>query len=504
MPRIALNLLPSMYPDDSDTAAEGAVVSGQWARTQRKRWQMKGGYESVILEDFDGVCRGIHVWTLDTGVVAVAIGTNEKLYVYVGGEYFNITPSGLATGLVDGTGVGGYGTGTYGSGTYGSFTPGDYRPRIWTFGNFGGDLIAAPLNGTIYRWTQNTGTPAAALSGAPAEVGTIFVDPNGLIVAVGSDPEGSGTFKPLLVRHSDQEAITDWSASASDQAGEYPFYIGSRLVRGVPTGNGFNGLWTDTHFILQRYTGDPLLVYSYQLAGKGGLIAPNAVGLIGGWFYWWGADGQFYRSAGGPPEPVPCTGQRTLNENLAFVQSDKIFCFVNAAFNEVGWLYPDFRDGNECSRYAIHNIADGGWYFGSLDRTAWFDAGPLPSPIATSAGGRLYYHERGQSADGSSLTSSLKAAPVDMGDGDTVYEVQRLILDMKDQVGGVDYYFHTRQEPNDTPTENGPYTAGTSTKTVEPLLSARQIALEFRTNSAPSFWRLGVPRVEAVDTGEEY
>lgn len=502
MPINAIPQMPGIVRDESPTLAKPRWVDGDRVRFVNGLPELCGGFESVVLEAFGGLCRGLHAWQMAGGAWAIAIGTHTHLYVCTGGEIYDITPTGLAAGLADGTGGLGFGTGAFGVGAFGVGSAVDYRPRFWTFGTFGSDLIAAPLNGTIYRWTGNVAQPAAPLSGAPARVDTVFVDPVGIVVACGANEQISGTYNPLLVRNSDIEAITDWTASLADMAGEFPLRVGSRLVRGLPA-RGVNLLWTDVALVAMTFTGDPGSVYRFDVLGQGcGLIGPNAAVVTSSGAYWMGANGQFYMWTGGAPQPMACPVRRWVMDSLSYVQADKVVAFSNAAHNEVGWIYPDARDGNECSRMVLLNTLDGSWSTHTTDRTCRIDAGVLPSPVSATTAGRLYFEERGHSADGGALSWSLTGSPVEIGAGDTLLEIQEIRPDFQRLVGGADIYLDVRAYPQSAPQAHGPWTATSATETLYPLVTGRQAAIRLQGNSAPADMRLGQLLLDVIDTGD--
>lgn len=434
---------------------------------------------------------GSYTITAASAATSTATGGGTVTYTYL-----------LPVGLADGTGGLGFGTGAYGVGPYGQSSAIEYRPRFWTLDNFATDLVACPLNRTIYRWTGNTAQRAQALSGAPARVDTMFLDPRGLVVACGANEQVSGTFNPLLVRNSDIEAITDWSASLADQAGEFPVRIGSRLVRGLPA-RGTNLLWTDAALLSMTYTGDPGSIYSFDvLGGECGLIGANAAIVVNGSAYWMGSNGQFYMWTGGAPQTMACTVRRWIMDNLSYVQADKIVAFSNAAFTEIGWLYPDIRDGNECSRMVLLNLLDGSWSTHTTDRTCRVDARALPSPVSATAAGRLYFEERGHSADGGALSWSLTGSRVEIGSGDTILEVQEIRPDFQRLVGGADIYLDSYAYPQSPAVAHGPFTATSATETLYPLVTARQVSVRLQGTSAPADMRLGALLLDVVDTGD--
>lgn len=500
-----LDIAPGVFSDDSNTTSEGRYVDAREIRFVRGLPQTVRGYESAILSDLTGYARGIHVWQLTTGETRIAVGTHTNLYVLKGGAWYDITPVGLTAGRADGTGPGGYGTGSYGTGGYGSSSVSTYYPRTWCFANVGDNLLANPRGGTIYKWTGSTGTPAAQLTNAPTRVEFFFLDPAGEVVALATNETSGGAYNAMLVRHCDQTDNTNWTAASTNTAGEFPLRDGSRLVGGIPGNNGVNALWTDSNFITQTRLGDAGLVYHYDVRGAGGLIAPHAAVLApNGYWHWWGSDGQFYRSAGGPPEPIPNPNRDLLNDNLAPVQQDKIWAGLNSQYNEIVFFYPDNRDGIEVSRCARLNYTDLTWSLGRRARTCWFPAGVTTAPVAVSTTGRLYYEEVGYTADGGVLTSDLTSGYVDIGDGDTIMEIQGFRPDFSALQGTVSIYIYGKMSPQDTPVTYGPYSVNSTTTQLNFLITARQAAVKFTSSASPSYWRLGQPRWDVVDTGDRY
>jgi hypothetical protein len=405
----------------------------------------------------------------------------------------------LPSGNADGTGGAGYGSGAYGVGTWGTTSNVAYYPRTWTLDNWGEHLVACPRGGGIYEWSLNTSSPAALVAGAPATAQGVFVSAERILVAYGAH-DGTAD-DPLNVRWTDQEQITVWTPSASNLAGDFRLSGGSRIVRGLAS-RGQNLLWTDVGLHSMRFNGDPQLVYSFALLGQGcGLIGPNAVVEFNGAAYWLSNNGQFYAYTGGVPERIPCTLRRDVMENLALVQADKVYAFTNAAFSEIWWLYPDSRDGNECSRYVAVSLSDGSWTCGTFDRTAWMDAGVLQYPVAVGGDGAIYYQERLHSANGGVLAAFLETAPLDIADGDQLMHVAAIVPDFEDLEGAVALTLTSQLYPNGAETTHAAQTVTASTTKLDARVTARQVALRLDSSAAPSFWRLGALRLDLRQTG---
>jgi hypothetical protein len=252
-----------------------------------------------------------------------------------------------------------------------------------------------------------------------------------------------------------------------------------------------------------RFVPDPSVVYRFDHVGSGcGLLGPNAVTVADGQVYWLSNSGAFYSYAGGVPQPLQCTLRRDVFDNLAKVQGDKVYAFSVAAYNEVWWLYPDGRDGNECSRYVAFNYLDRTWTAGTFDRTAWLDSGILRFPLATDSNGNLYHQEKGFSADGAALTWSVSGGYTDFGNSGELKDILGLIPDFEDLQGGVEIAVQTKIYSNDSPKVDGPYGVTTSTRKVDLRSQGREISLNFSGSSAPAFMRMGQLRADVRPTGK--
>lgn len=488
--------------DESPTAAEGGWVDADKIRFRGGRPEVIGGWESLTLSKLSGVCRSIHAWADLAGAPLYAFGTHSHLMALSGGALVDITPAAVTPGLVDGIGGAGYGTGAYGAGVYGVNNSAaiEFWPRTWSLDHWGETLVAAPRNGGVYQWALDIAQKATAVANAPARVGSIFVTPERILVAVGSNNVG-GTWEPMLVRWCDQEQLTVWNPTAANQAGDFVLAKGSRAVAGMVCGK-VNLVWTDVGVYQMRYLGDPVLVYGFDYLGDGGAIGPNACAVMNGTAFWLSPSGQFYVwSGGGAPQMVPCPVRRSIIDNLAWVQADKIVISTIAASGEYIVIYPDRRDGNECSRYALWNPADNTWSVGTLDRTAWVDAGPQTWPVAVSSGGSVFYHEKGHSADGGPLAWRLESAPVDLADGDKLMSVLRVTPDFEEASGGIDVQLLTRDWPQADPVTRAIGTVSGRTGKLDCRVTARQIALRLSGASAPAYWRYGAVRFDTRETG---
>ena len=122
--------------------------------------------------------------------------------------------------------------------------------------------------------------------------------------------------------------------------------------------------------------------------------------------------------------------------------------------------------------------------------------------MATSVDGRIYYQEKGESADGNPITAYIESAPLDLGDGDRLMRLLRVVPDFEDLTGGLSITLRTRRFPQAPPVDHGPYAVAGTTEKIDLRLTARQMAVRIDSTSAPSFWRLGAVRVDQRESGQ--
>lgn len=374
------------------------------------------------------------------------------------------------------------------------FAPFDTAQTLYFQGTF---------NGAIDKVSVKVLTDATIIPEAPTMCGSVFVTAERNLVACGTINEDTSVFDPMHVRWTDRENNRDWEASPSNLAGGYTLSHGSRIVRGLP-GNRENLIFTNTSVYTMRASPDPAVVYSFDLLGEGcGLIGPNAVVSVNGTFYWIAPTGEFYRYAGGAIEPLPNGVERDFWDNLANVQGVKIFGHHLAMYNQATFIYPDERDGVECSRSIDLNYTNGTWVTDYTTRTAYADAGVFPFPIAADADGSIYYQEKDFSNDGAARQTSLTSSYFMLGDGETFVRVMGFRPDFDDLQGGVSFTFYSRDYPNGPERTYGPFSVTNATKRISTRINGRQIKFKITTDDAPSFYRLGKITFDVQQSGQK-
>ena len=431
--------------------------------------------------------------------------------------------TGLDTAIVgNGWGAGTWSRGAWGSGS--SITAGNLELRIWSHDNFGEDLLLNPRDGGIYYWDKTNGTSTRAvnitsLSGstnAPQVAKQVMVsDRDRHVIAFGCDPElGGGVQDPLLIRFSDQESLTDWSATANNSAGDLRIGSGSEIIAAVETRQQIL-VFTDVSLHAMQYLGPPFTFGINTVSENITIAGPNAAASVEDNVFWMGAE-EFY-VYGGTVQRIPCTVRDYVFSDFNTDQSQKVYAATNTAFSEIWWFYPS-ASSSENDRYVVYNYQQQLWYYGSINRTAWLDRGVEADPIAASTDHALYFHEVGFD-DGSyspvaAISSYIESSQMDIGDGDQFVFLRRMIPDLT-------FRSSTAETPTATFTLKARNFPGgnylqTNSKTVEKTASVpveqftdqvhvrlrgRSFAFRIESDQVGTGWRLGSPRVDIQPDG---
>lgn len=307
----------------------------------------------------------------------------------------------------------GYGQGLYGMGLYGSALQsivGKRLPRIWFMDRFADSIIMTAGNASeIYSWNGSSVAAPTILANAPTDVNYAFVSDN-ILVTFGSDSVDNHVFA------SDQNDITNWTASSTNQVFE-DYIEGAGRLKSHVSVSGVNLIFTDNQTYSFTYIGLPNVWKIKLLDGAVGIISPFARCVVNGIAYWMGQK-NFYMWDGSNINIVPANTQKTstiLNyvfTNLTQSQKSKIFCWYNKQFNEIWWHYPS-AGSDECDRVARFNVSDGNWCPDTIERTAAeYPDNLLAYPLMIDQNGIMYNHEKGYNDDYQSmpftLTSNLK------------------------------------------------------------------------------------------------
>ena len=200
----------------------------------------------------------------------------------------------------------------------------------------------------------------------------------------------------------------------------------------------------------------------------------------------------------------------SIFEGLDRTQLDKIVCGSNTSYNEVIWFYP--TTSGEVDSYVIYDYLQNVWSIGTMVRTAWIDQGINTYPIAAgfTSATKLYYHEYGDDADGEALDSFIESNLFDIGTGQELMFVDRIVPDFSDRngevmPGNVYITLHALKYPNTPPSQEitkGPYTVSAYTQKVDLRMRGRHAYYRIEGDGLNTSWRLGAMRFRLAPDGE--
>lgn len=589
MPEQKLILRPGINRQLTRLLNEGGWSDGNLVRFKIGQAHKNNGWQKFSNTAFSGICRGMAAAVELNGQTWIGLGTNLRIYVQLGGAYFDITPvaktvnplannpftftsgSPLVTvadtahgqtagtyaifsGASAGAGltiVGEYtitsitnanayvitaagnanasttgggaavvvkylippgeasaGTGFgWGVGTWGSSTWGTARSvalitlalRLWSVDHWGEDMVANYRGGGLYEWVAASGTSvrAVAITNSPTYNNWVLVgEPERHLISFGAS--ASSTQDPMLIRWSDVEDLTVWTATATNSAGSFRLASGNKIQSALRTTSEIL-VWTDSAVYSMQFEGLPY-VYTFHTLGKNcGLIAPHAAATLNGITVWMGLTN--FHIYQGSVRQLTCDVWDDVFEDMNIVQKDKFHAVSIGAFNEFRFYYCS-ADSNEIDRYVAVQIENGQiyWNKGAHVRTSQIDADVYDYPLATSADSYLYYEEIGLDDDGQPMVGYIQSGYIDIADGSEFSIVKDIIPDFV-LTGQVDMYVQGQDYPGGVVTTKGPYVVTPTTRWFTPRLRARQIAIRIEFNTLGADFRPGAIRANISPDG---
>lgn len=424
----------------------------------------------------------------------------------------------------------GWGAGPWGAGTWGFGSSSTVDLRIWSQMNFGEDLIYAPRDGAIYYWDATDGVSSRGhlvsdlygASDVPSIQKLIFVsDISRFVFAFGCNDIGSAVQDPMLIRWSDQESVTNWTPSPTNQAGSVRLSHGSTIVAAVQTRQEIV-VFTDSSVYSLQYQGAPI-VWGVQLLGDNiSIYSQNAAIIASGKVYWMGVD-KFY-VYDGRVQTLRCDLRNHIFSDINQSQNLQIFSGTNEGFNEVWWYYCS-ANSTTIDKYVIYNYAEDVWYYGSLARTAWLDSGLRDYPIAATYSYNLVNHEQGvddnETATTLPINAVISSSEFDIDDGHNFGFIWRILPDitfrgsegsntpkvtmtlapMQNSGSGVNSPASVGGVDNATVSRIAVATIEEFTGQVYIRVRGRQLIFTCESNQIGTQWQLGAPRIDIKSDG---
>ena len=394
------------------------------------------------------------------------------------------------------------------------------------------NLSATPTGALINTTGTQSGTQAvsprgillSSLAGSdgycPLYQNTFTVsDASRFLLVFGTNDYGSTTLDPMLIRWSDQESLTTWLPSITNQAGSVRLSHGSEIVTTLQSRQEIL-VWTDSSLYSLQYLGPPYVWSSQILADNISIIGPNAAAMASGISYWMGVD-KFYKYDG-RVQTLRCDLRQYIYSDINLQQSDQVFSSTNEGFNEV-WFFYCSSGSNTIDKYVVYNYTEDLWQYGTMGRTAWLDTGLRNYPLAATYSYNIVQHEYGvddnETATTLPIAASIVSSQYDIGDGHNFAFVYRMIPDLtfRGSTGGttpaVTMYLQGLNSSGSGITQSG--NAGVTYSGTAPSvinvdeytgqvyirIRGRQMQMQITSNTIGTQWQLGAPRIDIRPDG---
>ena len=475
-------------------------------------WSQSNFGEDLIYAPRGGA---IYYWDAQIGVapltftVTIAFPAVLTVALRNGTAVYLNTTGALPTGLVVGTiyyVVGSTGTTCNLSLTYGG-------AAINTSGTQSGIQTISPRGIDIVQ--------LGGASDCPTVQNLIFVaDVSRFVFAFGCNDYSSAVQDPMLIRWSDQESVTNWTPSATNQAGSIRLSHGSEIITCVQTRQEIV-VFTDSALYSLQYQGPPVVWSSQLLGDNTSIIGPNAAVVASGVIYWMGVE-KFYKYDG-RTQTMRCDLLRHIFQDINLSQASQVFAGTNEGFNEVWWFYCS-ASSTTIDLYVIYNYSEDVWSYGTLGRTAWLDSGLRNHPLAATYSYNLVDHEQGNDDNVSgtpvAISSIIGSAEFDIDDGDHFGFVWRMLPDITfrgSDAASPQVTMTLIPMQNSGSGYNNPISVGgnssatvtrTSTSVIEQFtgqvyvrVRGRQMIIQIESNQLGCAWQLGSPRIDIKQDG---
>jgi hypothetical protein len=427
----------------------------------------------------------------------LALGTEQKAYVYAGSSTTDITPAAFSTGRTDAVTTQGYGGGTYGSGPYGtarSSTAGVRPVDAWHFDTWGEYLVGCyTADGRLLEWQLNTANDFAVIANAPTQCLGVLVTSERMMLALGAGGD------PRKLQWSDQEDNTTWAPAANNTAGDLLLTTpGAIMCAERVRGGVLVHTTTDAH--LMTYVGTPFYYSVDRVGDSCGIVSAHAAVATDSFVVWMGPNG--FHSFNGYVTSLPCEVQDYVFGGINRVQFSKVAAWHNSEFREIWWFYPS-ANSSENDRYVVWNYGEGHWSIGTLSRTAAMEKGTWDFPICTDPSGFWYHHETGYLANGTERTELvyIETGPLELSPGERMAWLNQVLHDESEAADRLTLTIKTKFAPEGTEYEAGPYTLDATGGYTDVRAQGRAYKLRFEETSSGA-WKLGTMRFDIKAAGK--
>ena len=415
-------------------------------------------------------------------------------------------------------------------------------PASLSLDNFGEKLIATIKNGKSFEWNPINSNPSAltsratAISNAPtASVMSLVSDRDRHLLMLGTETTigSGGTQDKLFIRFSDQENISDYTATSVNTAGAFRLDSGTKIV-GAVKGKDYTLVLTDTAAYVIQFVGPPFTFSVRQVGSNCGAIGQHSIKYVNGAVYWMGEAGGFF-VYDGTVKSLPCLVEdfvfTTKGSNLGinYQNGESVYAGLYTLYEEITWFYPKSGSDN-VDRCVTFNYQSNTWTTGSLARTTYVDANLYDEPYATEFisdgtptfptiqgvtninGATTYYaHEVGvnqvdSSGNKTAIPAFIQSGDFDLtvgGDGQVFMSMRRFVPDFKQIQGNARITINLKDYPSDAASSSplGPFTITSSTDKVDTRARSRFASLKVENTSTDENWRYGTFRADIQPDG---
>ena len=266
----------------------------------------------------------------------------------------------------------------------------------------------------------------------------LLEDPGGSASVEGTyvDIDYSGNYDPLLIRWANVNPDIgpqpeEWKPEITNSAGFIRVKGGSFIVTGFNTRQE-TLIFTNTALNSLQFLGTSEVFSVQQISDNINIASSNVVAEANNVVLWMGHDKFYFYD--GRVNTLPCSIRQYIFTDINIEQSSLFFAGTNREFSEVIWFYCSAASAS-IDRYVIYNYQEQLWYYGTLNRTAWFDSQVVTSPLAAS-GGYIYEHEVGND-DGQPtgqaplpISAFIQSSDMTIEDGENFILTKRVIPDV--------------------------------------------------------------------------
>jgi hypothetical protein len=379
----------------------------------------------------------IYYWDYDSAFSNISVGLNtlsgsRAVPEQVGKSMFASSGHLLALSCTE------YGRATTAGAVISSITNSGTTATITTATSHGLD----PLD-----WVEFSGQTPRAYQGEYQVVTTptsttftvvLLEDPGGSASVEGTyvDIDYSGNYDPLLIRWANVDPDIgpqpeEWKPEITNSAGFIRVKGGSFIVTGFNTRQE-TLIFTNTALNSLQFLGTSEVFSVQQISDNINIASSNVVAEANNVVLWMGHDKFYFYD--GRVNTLPCSIRQYIFTDINIVQSSIFFAGTNREFSEVIWFYCSAASAS-IDRYVIYNYQEQLWYYGTLNRTAWFDSQVVTSPLAASDG-YIYEHEVGND-DGQPtgeaplpISAFIQSSDMTIEDGENFILTKRVIPDV--------------------------------------------------------------------------